>query len=83
MQIDPHSQERARLSRRLSAIEDKETKRQLRRYRTQMTTQTAIASRNCSMIAIRLNGVYSTEPDDLMSLLHTFLDQHNVAPCHD
>jgi hypothetical protein len=82
-QIDPCSEERARLSRRLAAIQDQNIKQALRKYRTRISKPDAIEQRGCGTHFIRLNGNHSHEAKDLISLLHTFLDEQGIAACRN
>ena len=82
-QIDPCSEERARLSRRLAHTQDKTIKRELNKYRGRLSKPAAIEQRGCGTHYIRLNGRHSLEAADLIALLHTFLDQNAVDACHN
>ena len=82
-QIDPCSEERARLSRRLATIKDKDIKRELNLYRKRLTKPDAIEERGCGTHYIRLNGKHSYEATDLITLLHLFLDEKAVERCNN
>jgi hypothetical protein len=72
-----HTAERERLKRRLS-ITPKEISKQLRNYRTKISTESAVEARGVGKVTVYSNKGSYAEGEDVLPLCHAFLDRHNV-----
>ena len=77
MSAVPVDHERDRLNRRIRIL-PKELARQLKHYRNRISTRKAVESRGGHYVFVPKGNSGFVEGADVVSLCHSYLDQHNV-----
>lgn len=70
--------ERHRLNERIRCIEDRQLRRELAKYRSEVSKPVEFTKRGVGEVLVNWNGKTFFEAADLMTLLHAWLDQRGV-----